>query len=100
MGYAKLKKQWTELVWAEAKRARLRPVKRARLSFLWIEKDQRRDLDNIAAAKKFVNDGLVLAGVLASGDGWAGVAGFSDDFAVDPKRHGVEIVIEEVTDAA
>jgi hypothetical protein len=93
--YATMKRQWTELVWALAKSARLRPVKRARLAFLWIERDKRRDLDNIAAAKKFVNDGLVNAGIL-SGDGWAGVVGFSDEFAVDPGRHGVEVTIEEV----
>lgn len=94
-GYAKMKREWTEIAWAEAKRAKLRPVERARLEFLWIEKDRRRDKDNIAAAKKFVIDSLVKAGVLPA-DGWSSVVGFTDDFEVEKRRHGVEITITEV----
>lgn len=92
--YATMKRQWTELVWAMALSAKLKPVTRARLAFTWIEKDKRRDKDNCAAAKKFVIDGLVMARVLPT-DGWAGVDGFSDDFVVDPSRHGVDVTITE-----
>lgn len=95
IAYAKMKRQWTELVWALAKSAKLKPVQRARLHFVWVEKDKRRDPSNVAATgRKFCEDGLVMAGVL-SGDGWAGIAGFSDDFIVDPSRHGVDITIRE-----
>ena len=34
------------------------------ISCLWIEKDQRRDKDNISSAIKFVQDSLVKCGVL------------------------------------
>lgn len=92
--YAKMKRDLGELVWVLAKAARLRPVTRARLAFRWVEKDRRRDPDNVSSAgRKFILDGLVKAGVLP-GDGWAAIAGWSDTFEVGAK-HGVEITIKE-----
>jgi hypothetical protein len=92
--YAKMKRELGEMVWAHAKAARLRPVTRARLTFRWVEKDRRRDPDNVSSAgRKFILDGLVKAGVLP-GDGWAAIAGWSDTFEVG-ERHGVEVLIEE-----
>lgn len=77
-----LKKQWTEVVAWEAKRQKIAPAtKSVTLHFTWHEKHNRRDKDNIAAAKKYVLDGLVLAGVLAD-DGWKHVEGFTDRFTV------------------
>jgi hypothetical protein len=93
--YAKMKREWGELIWALAKAAKLQPVRRARLGFLWIEKDRRRDPDNVAGAgHKLICDALVKASILP-GDGWEHIAGFSDDFIVDPSRHGVEVTIRE-----
>lgn len=93
--YAKMKRDLGELVWIAAKAARLRPVKRARVHFLWVEKDKRRDPDNVSSAgRKFILDGLVKAGVLP-GDGWAAIESWSDSFAVDTK-HGVALTILEV----
>ena len=54
---------------------------------------RRRDLDNVAFAKKFIQDSLVHAGVLVN-DGWNQIEGFTDDFAVDPKNPRVEVTIE------
>ena len=54
----------------------------------------RRDKDNIAFAKKFIQDALVETGVLRN-DGWSEIEGFSDDFALDPKNPRVEVTIEE-----
>lgn len=63
----------------------------------WYERDRRRDKDNISSfGRKVIQDGLVKAGVLAN-DGWAQIAGFSDEFHVDAKRPRVEIEIGEVT---
>jgi Holliday junction resolvase RusA-like endonuclease len=62
------------------------------IGYVWYMKDQRKDLDNIAFAKKFINDGLVLAGILP-GDGQKHIAGFTDTFIVDRERPRVEIVI-------
>ena len=71
--------------------------KPVRVRFLWIEKDKRRDLDNIAFAKKFVLDGLVSAGVLEN-DNAAHVVGLRDEFAYDKQNPRVEVVIEECDD--
>jgi hypothetical protein len=90
-GYATMKLAWTLKVKSEAKG--LRPVSRAFLRFTWFESSRRRDPDNVCAAKKFILDGLVAAGVLPK-DGWASVAGFSDRWAVDKARPRVEVTIE------
>lgn len=66
-------------------------------TFHWVEKNHRRDLDNIAAGKKLIIDGLVVCGILA-GDGWKHVTGFSDLFTVvdeDTPNPGVMVEIEE-----
>ena len=55
------------------------------IHYRWIEPNRRRDKDNVAFAKKFIQDSLVHAGVLVN-DGWNQIEGFTDDFAVDPKR--------------
>ena len=55
--------------------------------------NRRRDKDNVAFAKKFIQDSLVHAGVLVN-DGWNQIEGFTDDFAVDPKNPRVEVTIE------
>lgn len=64
------------------------------IHYLWIEPSRRRDKDNVAFAKKFIQDALVEAGVLRN-DGWAEIEHFTDDFAVDPKNPRVEVTIEE-----
>lgn len=65
--------------------------------FHWVEKNKRRDHDNVAFAKKFVFDALVKMGVL-KGDGWKHVDGFLDAFSVDAEHAGLEVFIVEVTD--
>jgi hypothetical protein len=57
-----------------------------------VEKDRRRDKDNVASARKFVLDGLVLAKVL-NGDGWRWIDGWWDRFSVNPDRPGVGVTI-------
>lgn len=51
------------------------------LSFHWVEKNLKRDLDNIAFGKKFILDALVENGKL-KGDGQKWVRGFTDTFSV------------------
>lgn len=93
-GYSKLKRQWTDTIILLAKAAKLQPVKRARLGFLWVEESRRRDPDNIAAGgRKLILDGLVKAGVLP-GDGWAVVESWADTFALGAFA-GVEVSIVE-----
>ena len=67
-----------------------------RLHFHWIEKTSRRDLDNVAFAKKFILDALVELGVLTD-DSQKYVKGFTDTFEKG-KENGVIVTIEEVED--
>lgn len=64
------------------------------IHYLWIEPNRRRDKDNIAFAKKFIQDSLVRMGVLDN-DGWQNIEHFTDDFDVDPKDPRIEVTIEE-----
>lgn len=64
------------------------------IRYLWIEPNRRRDKDNIAFAKKFIQDSLVHNGVLVN-DGWKQIEHFTDDFAVDPSDPRIEVTIEE-----
>jgi hypothetical protein len=85
-GYARIKRQWTDTVWALAKAARLDKLgpydEAVTFDFDWVERDKRRDPDNVAAGgRKLILDGLVTAGVLA-GDGWKHVYGWADRFSV------------------
>ena len=66
-----------------------------RVRFLWIEKNKRKDKDNIAFAKKFIFDALVKCGTI-NDDKWDMVEGFEDDFAVDKLRPRVEVEIFEL----
>lgn len=63
---------------------RLPQMERVRIDFLWVEKNNRRDYDNIAFAKKFILDAMVKMGKLKD-DNRKNVVGFSDDFAVGPE---------------
>ena len=92
---AKQKKYWTRKV-ADITRlsvCNIKPMGKVWIYFTWIEKNKRRDPDNICVAKKFIMDGLVLAGLL-SADGWSNIAGFTDSWEIgDP---GVWIEIREM----
>lgn len=91
--YGKTKKEWTEHIAWLAKAARLPAFTRARFDFLWVERDKKRNPDNIAGGgKKVVFDGLVEAKVLPN-DGWKQIAKWSDDFEVDAKRPGVLVTL-------
>ncbi len=52
------------------------PIK---IHFHWIEENMRRDIDNVASAKKFILDALVKRGKLKD-DNRRCVTGFSDTF--------------------
>ena len=70
-------------------------LKRVEVQFKWYEKNKRRDLDNIAFAKKFVLDALQDLNAIEN-DGWKNIAGFSDSFFVDKNNPRVEVVLKEV----
>ena len=70
-----------------------RPVK---IHFHWIEGNKKRDLDNIAFAKKFILDAMVKRGKLAD-DNRKCVTAFTDTFSY-AKSAAVILEIEEVED--
>ena len=66
------------------------------MEYHWIEKDTRRDLDNISSfGRKVIQDALVKEGILRN-DGWKDISGFSDSFGVDKDNPRIEVVIREV----
>lgn len=90
------RKAETTIMWAA--KSQLRGVRFNRpviMRYTWYEPNKKRDKDNIAFAKKFVQDALVRVGVLKN-DGWAHIEDFSDKFFVDSKRPRVEVEIWEV----
>jgi hypothetical protein len=67
--------------------------KTCELHFLWIEKNNRRDGDNIAFATKFIQDSLVACGVFPN-DNRKYICGLYHDFEVRD-YYGVEVTIKE-----
>lgn len=67
-----------------------------RIHFHWIEGNKRRDLDNVAFAKKFILDALVKAGKLKD-DNRKCVTAFTDTFDWGDETK-VILEIEEVND--
>lgn len=68
---------------------------KVKVTYKWYEENKKRDLDNIAFAKKFIQDALVTSGVL-KGDGWRYITGFTDEFYIDKENPRIEVTISEV----
>ena len=64
------------------------------VTFVWVEKHRKRDLDNIAAGKKFIFDALVKQKILKN-DGWKHVKGWTDEFNVSKDSPGVFVILQE-----
>ena len=94
--YSNMKRAYTLMVWGLAKKAKLSPVDRADIDFVWVERNRKRDPDNIRFAAKYILDGLVKTGVLP-GDGWAHVGSLSDKFTVG-RSPGVSVGITRAND--
>lgn len=94
---AKMKREWQNAVmFCIRRQIREKFTRPVHMRYLWVEKDRRRDKDNVAAfGRKVIQDALVKARVLEN-DGWANIVGFSDAFEVDKKRPRVEVEIVEI----
>lgn len=96
VGYSRLKAKWTAIVEARIKQERIVPARGpVKISYTWHELAMRRDPDNVRAAAKFVNDGLVEAGIIAN-DNAKYVYGLADDFVWKSATPGVLVTVEEV----
>ena len=94
--YSNMKRAYTLMVMGLAKKAKLSPIERADIDFVWVERDRKRDKDNVRFAAKFCIDGLVKAGVLP-GDGWKHVGKLADDFTIGSP--GVHVAITRAMEA-
>lgn len=93
----RVKRECDERVAWAAKAAGMKPAKgRVRYRVTWYEENRKRDLDNVAFGKKFVQDGLVKAGILEN-DTRKEIAGFADEFEYDPGNPRIVVVVEEAT---
>ncbi len=72
-----------------------KPNGKVYIRYKWIEANAKRDLDNVAFAKKFIQDSLVKHGILKN-DGWNHIVGFEDSFGIDKKHPRIEVEIVEV----
>lgn len=90
---AKIKENDTLYVRAQCYVYKLKPIKSpVRIVYAWYCKDKKKDKSNIAFAKKFIEDGLVKAGILKN-DGWNDIASYRDEFYVDKERPRIEVEI-------
>jgi hypothetical protein len=90
----KLKKRYTEIVEIFAQEWRpsgWKPIKRYVVRLVWHCVNRNRDPDNVAAAVKYVLDGLVRAGIVAD-DRWNNVVSIEHVFLLAPKE-GVQVFI-------
>ncbi|HCA28498.1 MAG TPA: hypothetical protein DEP23_02395 [Ruminococcaceae bacterium] len=92
---AKIKREMTDYITLLAKRLKTEIRTPVRITYRWYCKDKRKDKDNVAFAKKFIQDGLVSAGVLKN-DGWNDIDKFADEFYIDRENPRVEVEITEV----
>lgn len=88
-----MKQEHTDAVAWQAKKLR-QVEKPVFIQFIWKEPNRLRDPDNIVFAKKFILDGLVLAGVLPN-DNQKWIIGFQDYLFINEKRPGVGVILFE-----
>jgi len=88
---AKMKHDWT-LHCQCAVCGNCKPFDRVKVNLIWVEKNRRRDPDNIMGGIKYVLDGIVNAGILKN-DGWKQIASIENKFetGINP---GVWVTLE------
>ena len=93
--YSKKKKLYQDKVCWVIRATRLKPMKCIDLSFIWHEKNRRRDPDNIGGfGRKVIIDALVDMGIIET-DGWAGVGKITEDHQIaKPGYPGVMVTLE------
>lgn len=95
---ANQKKKWTGKVVKYCTYSKLKPVEgQIDLKITWYEPNMRRDKDNIMGSIKFIQDGLVDAGVIKN-DGWKEIRKIFPIFEVDKKYPRVEVELIECVD--
>ena len=95
--YSDMKRSYDLLVRVAIRRARLKRMEWADITFTWHEKpatkNQRRDPDNIRFGAKFILDALVHEQILED-DSIGFVVGLRDRYVVESERPGVWVELE------
>ena len=91
--YAKTKRHWGGLISMLARHARLGAIGPSYFTYLFRERDRRRDPSNfVAGGVKIIEDGLQEAGLLDN-DGWNHVLGFTAHWVVDAEQPGCTVFV-------
>ena len=93
--YNNLKQASAKTIKLKLQNANIPKLDKVYLKITYFRKNRRFDPDNIAAAKKFILDAMVAAGVIEN-DGWDQVAGWQESWKVDKQYPRIEIIIEEI----
>lgn len=89
-----IKKQQTNSVAYLALEQGVKPIsKKVDIDFHWYKPNNRTDHDNIAFCKKFILDGLVVAGILKN-DSHKYIGNFTDTFELDKTRSYISCKIK------
>jgi Holliday junction resolvase RusA-like endonuclease len=92
---ARFKKQQQEIVELCILQSRLTPFTApVRVSILWVEKDKRRDPDNVYGAVKWLADALVAMRIIPD-DSSRWIKSITHEIMVDKLKPRVEITLEE-----
>ncbi|PXX75317.1 hypothetical protein [Dielma fastidiosa] len=92
----RVKHREQQIVTTAIRSAHLTPIHKPVVVYIdWFEKDNRRDVDNITAAKKFIMDSLVDTGILKD-DSRRYVKQIVDCVFTDTKNPRIEVELVEV----
>ena len=92
---AKMKRECEEFVMWTCKNIDALIIGAVVIDFKWIEKDRRRDPDNISSfGRKVILDALVKTGIITD-DSQEYILGFRDFFEVDAENPRIEVAIRE-----
>ena len=92
---AQIKKNETEKAMWAIKAAHLKSFEKpVSVSIRWVEKDRRRDPDNVTFAAKFIMDAIVGAGIIPD-DSQKWVRSITNEIAVDKDNPRVEVHISD-----
>lgn len=90
---SKQKKDVQKLICWHIKKAKLKPMKQIYIKYFWFEPNKKRDLDNITAAQKFINDSLVEMRIIEN-DGWDFVKGLWHHFEIKKDKESIGVFVE------
>lgn len=100
---ARIKKQNTNICALYLKQAKTKGLEIThdqyplQIIFRWYAADKRKDLDNIAFAKKYIMDAMQKVGLIEN-DGYKQVQEYTDIYLIDSKKPRVEIEIRSKAD--